>query len=337
MSEEMREAPPAPAVVAVTGASGFLGSHLVRAVLDRGGRVRAVGRKEGTVHAVPVAAAGENLQDLSPEMLLGADVLIHCAARVHQQHEEKIEPRKLHELYLAANVDAALQAARAACKAGVRRFVFVSTVHVHAQATAAGVEVTAHSAFAPASPYAKSKLAVEHALTEFCRDTGLELVIVRPPLVYGAGVKAKFARLADWVASGRLLPFGALDRNRRSFVSVGNLVDFLLLVSRHELAAGRAWLVADAEPVSTAGLIEALARASGARVRNLNVPTWLLKPLLTLVGRGSVLKVLDTSLALDISENAQVLGWRPRQTMTEALGELFDQRRAPHDISSCGE
>lgn len=312
--------------IAVTGATGFLGSHLCAEILRRGCGLIAVSRRAGVLEfegSHPVIGAGDNFTELGAGMLEGADAVIHCAARVHQQHEEKLGEQALHDAYLAANVDAALQVARAASASGVRRFVFVSSVHVHARATAPDETLSAASPCRPQSHYARSKFRAEQALSEFCRTTHLELVIVRPPLVYGAGVKAKFAQLARWVASGRPLPFGSLRRNRRSFVSVGNLVDFLLLAAVHERAAGRAWLVADGAPISTAELIENLAKASGMQPRNWRVPPVLLRLALSLIGRSGMLSVLDGSLALDISENRDILGWKPVETMQQALPQVF--------------
>lgn len=319
--------------VAVTGATGFLGSHLCKEILSRGFGLIAVSRRSGVLEddsgrcpalpRVPVIGAGDNLVNLTSGLLAGVDVVIHCAARVHQLHEENLGENALREAYLAANVNAALQAARAACAAGARRFVFVSSVHVHARETAPGEVLSAGSPCHPQSHYACSKYRAEQALKEFCRTTNLELVIVRPPLVYGAGVKAKFAQLANWVASGRPLPFGALRRNRRSFVSVGNLVDFLLCAAVHEKAAGRAWLVSDGEAVSTAGLIELLSEACGRRTRNWYVPPALLRLGLALIGRSGVLSVLDGSLAVDIEENRKILGWEPVETMQQALPRIF--------------
>ena len=311
-------------VVAVTGATGFLGRHLCKALTQRGWQVLPVSRSACVCDGLQVIGAGENFSQLAPQMIAGADCLIHCAARVHQLYEESMGAEELEAAYLAANVDAAMQAACAAREAGLRRFVFVSSVHVQARSTADGVVLCADGPCDPQSPYARSKYKAEKTLTEFCRDTGLELVVVRPPLVYGAGVKAKFEQLARWVASGKPLPFGALTDNRRSFVSVDNLTDFLLLCAEHEKAPGRAWLVADEAPVSTAQLIEALAKAAGVPVRNWAVPVSLLRAGLALIGKAGVLKVLDGSLALDIEDNARILGWRPRESMHDALKKFFE-------------
>ena len=310
--------------VAVTGASGFLGRHLCRSALQRGWQVLPLSRKNGVLDGLQIVGAGENFSGLVPQMLEGADCLIHCAARVHQLHEESMGAEELKAAYLQANVDAAVQAARVAREARLRRFVFVSSVHVQARSTDEGVVLSADGPCDPQSLYAKSKYKAEQTLREFCRDTGLELVIVRPPLVYGPGVKAKFEQLARWVASGKPLPFGALKNNRRSFVSVGNLTDFLLLCAVHEKAAGRAWLVADEAPISTAQLIEALAQAAGVAVRNWAVPVGLLRAGLTLIARAGILKVLDGSLALDIEDNARILGWKPKESMHDALKAFFE-------------
>lgn len=333
----------APGALAVTGASGFLGRHLCREIQRRGLPLVALGRRAGEVSGAPVIDAGENFCALAPSMLSGVQALVHCAARVHQLSEERLGQAELQRAYREANVEAALRCARAARAAHVRRFVFVSSVHVHARATPPAVTLTAASPMRPQSPYARSKAQAERALEQYCRDEGLELVIVRPTLVYGAGVKAKFAQLVDWVARGRPLPFGALRRNRRSFVSAANLADLLILTARHEKAAGRAWLAADAQPVSTAQLIEAIARACGVRARNWPVPPALLRLGLALIGRSGVLEVLDGSLAVDIADNRNILGWQPPQTLEQGLAAMFEDEgpgrsgaagRAQKDLSS---
>lgn len=251
------------------------------------------------------------------QALQGIDVVIHCAARVHVMDEQACDP--LAE-FRAVNVEATRHLAQQAAAVGVRRFVFVSSIKVNGEETVPGRPFTADAEPQPQDPYGQSKLEAEQALFEIARQTGLEIVVVRPPLVYGPGVKANFASLMRALQRRLPLPFGSID-NRRSLVARDNLVDLLLLCSRHPAAAGQVFLVSDGEDLSTAQLCRGLSRALGVRPRLLPVPVALLRLLGVLSGRRQQVQRLLGSLQVDITATRSRLGWIPPVSVEQGLRE----------------
>lgn len=251
------------------------------------------------------------------QALQGIDVVIHCAARVHVMDEQAADP--LAE-FRAVNVEATRHLAEQAAAGGVKRFVFVSSIKVNGEETAPGHPFTADAAPQPQDPYGQSKLEAEQALFAVARQTGLEVVVVRPPLVYGPGVKANFASLMRALQRRLPLPFGAID-NRRSLVARDNLVDLLLLCARHPAAAGGVFLVSDGEDLSTAQLCRDLSKALGVRPRLLPIPAVLLRLLGLLTGKGRQVQRLLGSLQVDISSTRSRLDWAPPISVEQALRE----------------
>jgi nucleoside-diphosphate-sugar epimerase len=247
--------------------------------------------------------------------LQGVDVVVHLAARVHVMQEQAADP--LAE-FRRVNVQGSLALGRQAVQAGVRRFVFVSSVKVHGEATAPGQALRADDPPHPEDAYGQSKREAEDGLRDLARGTGMELVIVRPPLVYGPGVRANFRALARAAGSGWPLPLGAVH-NRRSFVALDNLVDLLVLCGTHPAAAGQAFLVSDGQDLSTTELLQGLARAQGRRARLWPVPVGLLQWAGRLSGRSAMLQRLCGNLQLDITKTREVLGWVPPLGVDEAL------------------
>ena len=305
--------------IAVTGASGFVGGTLCTHLIHSGIEVLPVTRRAEKVHGVRALVAGTDFKKLKSVDLVGCDTVVHCAARVHRLDDEKKPPEILSEQYSRTNVEASVRTAVAAYESGVERFVFVSTLHVHGRSTPSDVLLTEKSEFHADSLYAKSKLRAEKALMHLAADYKRELVIVRPPLVYGLGVQAKFAQLVRWIAAGKSLPFGGLNRNLRSYIAVENLADFLQVAALTPAAAGQAFIVSDDDNISTAELIERIKAACGSRSFNWHIPMPLLRLGLAVIGRASVLEVLDGTLATDISHAKKTLNWKPRVTMQQAL------------------
>jgi UDP-glucose 4-epimerase len=245
--------------------------------------------------------------------LAGCDAVVHLAARVHVMNDTAQDPLAL---YRATNTEATLNLARQAAEAGVKRFVFISTIKVNGEGRDAPYRES--DAPAPEDAYAISKWEAEQGLLQVAQDTGLEVVILRPPLVYGPGVKANFQRLLRSVVQGWPLPLGAIH-NRRSLLYLGNFVDAIRLCIEHPAAAGQTFLLDDGEPVSTPELVRALSRAMGRPARLLAVPVGVLKRVGALLGKRAAVARLTGSLYLDCSAIRLRLGWTPPHTLEQGL------------------
>ena len=295
----------------MTGAAGFIGRALCRGLVGRGHEVLGVTRGPGEpitgVELRPIGEIGPQT-DWRP-YLDRIDIAVHLANRAH---------RAGHDPASGAEPEAAAALARAAAAAGVRRLVQMSSVRAMGAATELGAPFRPDDAPRPSDPYGRGKLATERALSAVAAESGLELVILRPPLVYGPGVKANFRALIGLVASGLPLPFGAVD-NRRSLIFLDNLVDAAALACVDPKAAGRALLVRDATDLSTPELIRALAAGLGRRPRLFAVPHPVLGLLRGAPALGPPLARLTLSLQVDDSETRAALGWAPATAPTEAL------------------
>jgi nucleoside-diphosphate-sugar epimerase len=299
-------------VILVTGASGFVGRALCAELARRGLPYRATSRvpREGFTAVGPL----DESTDWSAA-LAGVDRVVHLAARVHVMHEAAADP--LAE-FRRANVAATLRLARQAAVAGVRRFVFASSIKVNGEETPPGRPFTAEDVPRPQDPYGISKLEAEQGLLQLARETGMEVTVVRPPLVYGPGVQANFRSMLRWLKRGVPLPLAAV-RNRRTLVALDNLVDLLVVCLEHPAAANQVLLAGDGEDLSTPQLLRRAAAALGTRAHLLPVPTALLAAGATLAGKGDVVRRLCGSLQLDTGKTRQVLGWTPPVGVDEAL------------------
>jgi len=312
-------------MILVTGATGFVGNALViRLAADRRfGRIVAAVRRSRV--SLPEGVQSVCVGDFLPstdwgEALQGVDGVVHCAARVHVMQDDATDPL---QAYREVNVEGTLNLARQAAKAGVRRFVFVSSIKVNGEATRLGHPFRADDSPAPSDPYGVSKMEAEMGLRQIESDTGMEVVIVRPPLVYGPGVKANFASMMRWVARGVPLPLGAIH-NVRSMVALDNLVDVLITALRHPAAAGQTFLVSDGEDVSTTELLRLTARAMGKRAVLLPVPAFALEFGAALVGKRAVAQRLCGSLQVDIEKTRRLLGWKPPLTLDQGLRKAVE-------------
>ncbi|QIT55910.1 SDR family oxidoreductase [Aquisalimonas sp. 2447] len=302
--------------VLVTGCNGFVGDALVSGLAESGYSVRgAVRRHNGRGGSFEQVAVGEvgGATDWQ-RAVAGVEAIIHLVARTHATGE-----RGGGDLadYRPINVDGTRRLAEEAARAGVRRLVFVSSVKVNGERTTSE-PFKASDTPAPEDAYGISKREAEQALAEVSARTGLEVVIVRPPLVYGPGVKGNFARLVKLVERGLPLPLGAVD-NRRSLVALPNLVDLLVRCVEAPNAAGQTFLVSDGEDVSTPRLIRMLGEASGRRAPLVPVPTALLRLAGRLTGRSEQVDRLCGSLQVDISATREALGWTPPVQIKDAL------------------
>jgi UDP-N-acetyl-alpha-D-quinovosamine dehydrogenase len=303
--------------VLVTGATGFIGSASIERLNAMGlavrGSVRGPSRPAPAVETFDVGELG-SATDWS-RALASVDVVIHTAARVHMMSDTASDPLAEHR---RVNVEGTLNLARQAVAASVRRFVFLSTIKVNGDRTEPGVPFKADDPPAPTDPYAISKWEAENGLRDLASRTGLEVVIIRPPLVYGPGVKANFLGMMRWLRKGLPLPFGAV-KNSRSFVALENLVDLLGTCARHPGAANQIFLASDGEDLSTSALLSRLAMALGRPARLIPVPMPALRGAALLLGKREVFDRLCSSLQVEISKNRQLLSWVPRLGVDEAL------------------
>jgi UDP-glucose 4-epimerase len=245
----------------------------------------------------------------------GVSAVIHCAARVHVMADTAADPL---EEFRHVNVQGTLNLARQAAAAGVRRFVFVSSIKVNGEATQPGAPFTADDAPAPLDAYGVSKMEAEQGLRELAAQTGMEVIIIRPPLVYGPGVKANFAAKMRWLQRGVPLPLGAIH-NQRSLVALDNLVDLIVTCLTHPAAANQTFLVSDGEDVSTSELLRRMGQALDRPARLLPVPQSWLKLAAAMVGKSDVAQRLCGSLQVDISKTRQLLSWTPPLSLDQGL------------------
>ena len=308
--------------ILVTGANGFVGKPLCRALLEQGQAVRAAVRGANRqVENCETVAVGElNGQTDWTNALPGIKVVIHLAARVHVMNDTSTDA--LAE-FRRVNVEGTLHLARQAVEAGVQRFIFISSIKVNGEGTLLGHPYTTDDLLAPVDPYGISKREAEDALRQLAFDTGLEVVIIRPPLIYGSGVKANFLSMIRLLDKGIPLPLGAID-NQRSLVALDNLIDLIITCIHHPAAANQTFLVSDGEDLSTPQLLQRSAAALGKKAWLLPVPVFLLAWGATLIGKQAMAQRLCGSLQIDISKTCTLLDWKPPVKVDEAL------RKAAH-------
>lgn len=302
-------------MILLTGGSGFVGTGLLGRLHEDKLEVRVIVRRQ--IHSLPHQAI---IADLGPDTdwsaaLKDVTTVIHAAARVHMMQDEAADP--LGE-YRLVNVAGTMNLARQAAAAGARRFIFVSSIKVNGERTAAGRPYRADDVPAPVDPYGISKHEAEQQLCELATQTGMEVVIIRPVLVYGPGVKGNFRTLLRWLQRGVPLPLGAIH-NRRSLVSLENLVDLIITCVDHPAAANQTFLVSDGEDLSTTELLRRAAAAMKTCARLIPVPMEALQLAGGLLGRGAMAERLCGSLQVDISKTRELLGWSPPVRVDAAL------------------
>lgn len=309
--------------VMVTGATGFVGSLVTEEASRRGFEV--VGTSRRLVNSVCNLVQVTSFDDLSgcSDLFQNVGVVVHCAARAHVMKDEVPDP--LAE-YRKVNVDGTLNLARQAAEAGVLRFVFISSVKVNGEQTPLNQPFTAEDSPAPEDEYGISKMEAEQGLQALAAETTMEVVIIRPPLVYGSGVKGNFANMIELLDKGYPLPLGAIH-NRRSLVALDNLVDLIVTCIDHPGAANETFLVSDGEDLSTTELLQGVAQAMGKPSRLIPVPAGLLQLGATLLGKKAVAQRLLGSLQVDISHTQQCLNWTPPLTVKEGLARCFPNRQ----------
>jgi nucleoside-diphosphate-sugar epimerase len=299
-------------MIVLTGASGFIGQAFVETLTSRGKPFLALSRnpRPGFKAIGDIADKDDWSQELR-----GASAVIHLAARAHVRKEQAADPA---DAYRRTNVAATERLARAAAECGVKRLVFISSIAVNGKETQPGRPFTEQDAPAPVDLYGISKLQAEQALRQIAQETGLEVVSIRPPLVYGPNVPSNFRAMMQWIAKGVPLPLGAVG-NLRTLCAVDNLVDLALLCVEHEAAAGQTFLVGDGEDLSTTDLLRRVGRFMGRPARLVPVPASLLWLGARLLRREAVARQLLASLQLDLSNSRRLLGWTPPVGVDDAL------------------
>lgn len=302
----------------LTGATGFVGNAVLQAAEARGHQVIPVIRNSSPdtlASALRYVISGVEHQLHWQKILNGVDAVVHAAAVVHQ-----VDGRNLIQLsdYYRVNVEGTMRLARQAAASGVRRFVFLSTVKVNGEFTTPGKPFTAEGFPNPLCAYGLSKQEAEKRLLELAQETAMEIVIIRPPLVYGPGVKANFLAMMQWLNRALPLPLGGID-NRRSLVALDNLTDLILTCLSHPAAANQVFLVSDDQDLSTPELLRRLCRALGRPDRLLPIPEYWLRLGARLLGCSTMARRLCDSLQVDIGKTKLMLGWVPPVTVDEAL------------------
>ena len=302
----------------MTGANGFVGRALTRALTAEGRTVSAATRMgRATAEDVRATQVGDIGGDTDwTGALRGCDAIVHLAARVHVLHDQAADPLAA---YRAVNVAGTVALARQAVRLGVRRFVFISSIKVNGEETRPEAPFREDDVPAPVDPYGVSKLEAERALQAIAAESALEVVILRPSLIYGPGVRANFLSMVRWLASGVPLPLGALRENRRSLVALDNLVDLIQMSLDHPEAANQVFLAADGEDLSTTDLLRRTARAMGVRPRLVAVPPRLLAFGAHLLGKDALMQRLAGILQVDGTRARRILGWRPPIGVDEGL------------------
>ncbi|EKO3645759.1 SDR family oxidoreductase [Vibrio metschnikovii] len=302
-------------MILITGSNGFLGSHIIERM--KGKPLTLLDRGLDNKHpAYPFFQCEINRNHDYSKVLEGCQTVIHCAARVHIMDDKEAEPLAL---YREVNTAGTINLAKQAIDSGIKRFIFISSIKVNGEASILEKPFGAGDPHAPQDDYGLSKSEAELQLMELAKDSGMEVVIIRPTLVYGPGVKANFASLMGLVAKGIPLPFGCISNNKRSLVSVDNLVDLIITCIDHPKAANQVFLVSDDHDVSTSEMVREMAIALGKPTWQLPVPIWFYKLAGKLFNKSDVVDRLIGSLQVDISHTKETLDWAPPQTIQEGF------------------
>lgn len=302
--------------ILLTGATGFLGMSLMQELQHR--KVIVVPLLRSLNPLFPEAKIVTNINsraDFTPA-LNNIDIIVHCAARVHVMNDSVNNSL---EVYREVNTHGTANLARQAAQAGAKRFIFISSIKVNGEGTKRDKPFTSFDLHAPEDDYGVSKSEAEQALFAIGKETGMEIVVIRPTLVYGPGVKANFASLMNLVSKGIPLPFGCVTNNKRSLVSVDNLVDLIVTCIEHPKAANQVFLVSDDHDVSTSEMVRQMALSLGKSTWQLPVPKWCYKLAGKVFGKQDVVDRLLGSLQVDITHTRKTLDWIPPQTLEEGF------------------
>jgi nucleoside-diphosphate-sugar epimerase len=302
--------------VLITGYSGFIGSHLVDELKSKF-QINLLGRTKPSLGCQYLNATINNHSDYS-SILDSVDVVIHVAARTHIMNDTEICPL---DEFRAVNVKGTLNLAQQAANKGVKRFIYISSIKVNGEKTSPGHPFTQIDEKRPVDDYGLSKSEAEEQLEKLSKLTGIEYVSIRPPLVYGKGVKANFSALMTLVRNKVPLPLSAIKNNSRSLVSVYNLVDLIKTCIDHPNASNQTFLVSDDEDLSTSEMVRLMAKAQSVKTLLFPVPVWMLRLLGRLMGKSDIISRLTDSLEVDITHTKQTLDWKPLYSVEEGFAK----------------
>ena len=308
--------------ILVTGANGFIGTQLSETLANSGHQVRNTARSiapNSLITSEMITCDLESADNLD-HLTTGCDAIVHLAGRAHVMSDD---PATSESLYLSANVVVTRRLAQSAARTGVKRMILMSSVKVNGESTTIDSPFTSQDTPNPQDPYGRSKTQAEQTLWDVALTSGLEGVVIRPPLVYGPGVRANFASLIGIVDRGIPLPLGSI-RNKRSFVSVDNLIDCIATALQSPNAGGQTFLVSDGQDLSTPELIRAIASSLHKSPMLIPIPTALLKLAATTAGKRNAYDRLCGSLTVDIASTKQKLSWTPPFTVQESLQRTVD-------------
>lgn len=306
----------------LTGATGFVGRAVATELNTQ--ELRLLSRRNPCIADAKFCQAEISPSDDYSIHLKDVDVIIHAAARVHIMADTHTE---LIKAFRAVNVDGTLNLAAQAAAAGVKRFIFISSIKVNGEGTIPGKPFTPFDQVNASDPYGISKAQAEEALKKIATETQMEVVIIRPPLIYGPGVKGNFANMINWIKKNIPLPFGEVH-NKRSLIALDNLVDFIILcadIERSPKAANQVFVISDGEDVSTTTLLKKVAQAQGRSARLIPIPVKWMRIAARLVGKNDVAERLFGNLQVDSSKATELLGWKPVTTMDEQLKKMFQE------------
>ena len=308
--------------ILVTGANGFIGTQLSENLAHSGHQVRNTARSLATNRSTTREMITCDLEsaDNLDHLTTGCDAIVHLAGRAHVMSDN---PATSESLYLSANVDVTRRLAQSAARTGVKRMILMSSIKVNGESTTIDSPFTSQDIPNPQDPYGRSKTQAEQVLWNVASTCELEGVVIRPPLVYGPGVRANFASLIGIVNRGIPLPLGSIH-NKRSFVAIDNLIDCVATALQSSNAAGQTFLVSDGQDLSTPELIRAIASSLHKSPMLIPIPTALLKLAATTAGKRNAYDRLCGSLTVDIASTKQKLSWTPPFTVQESLQRTVD-------------